>query len=176
MIFSAIAAKMDSAAFWSSVGAVDLIFLVMMLLGMFFGMKKGLAAVLAGLIEVIGAQVVTIEYSASISLFLTTRFQLPFIHIVIFAALAIASILAIRLIFKLLGLIAAIEFKPPVNQLIGTLAGALQFVLFLALVFEFMMLFQVPYIQEAITKKSMSGPYLIEISEQVHYFFERWIP
>ena len=180
MILAAIPAKVDSASFsfWSSMGWVDAILMIVFLLGIFFGIRKGLAHMLAGLMEIIIADVVVIEYTAVFTGLLTNRFHVPVdvLNIIMFAVLAVFTILILRITFKLLALIATVEFKQPFNHILGALVGGLQFMLFFALIAEFLMFFQIPFIQESFQQKSISGPYLIQACEQVHYIFERWIP
>ncbi len=167
-----------SAIAWSTFGWVDFLLFAVFFLGVLYGVKKGLSGILPILIGVIITQVVVIEYTAPLTSFLVERFQLPNwpIQIVIFAALAIVSLVLIRFLFKFLSLIATVVFKQPINSLGGALIGGLVFVLFLTLLSEFIMMFNIPFIQESFTTKSLTGPYLVETCEQVHYFFERWIP
>ncbi len=163
---------------WSSLGWVDFVLFAVFFLGVLYGARKGLSGILPILIAVMTAQVVVIEYTAQLTGFLVRRFQVPNwpVQIVIFAALAIVSIVFIRFLFKFLSLIAGVTFKQPINSLGGALIGGLAFILFLTLVSEFIMMFNIPFIQESFTAKSLTGPYLVETCEQVHYFFERWIP
>lgn len=170
--------SIKSAVFWSSLGWVDILLFIVFFVGVILGVKKGLAQVLPNLIEVMVAQIVVIEYTAKLTSFASSRFGIPNwpIQIIIFASLAIISIFVIRFFFKALSLIATVDFKQPLNNLGGAFMNGLTLVLFLSLVSEFIMLFNIPFIQESLTQKSLSGPYLIQVCEQVHYFFERWIP
>lgn len=169
---------MNTPAFWSSMGWVDIVLIIVLFLGIFFGLKKGLSKMLEGLIGVMTVEVVVVEYSAAFASFLATRFQIStqILHIIMFAVLAILCILILWFTFTLLSLIVDVLFKQPLNNIGGALAGGLQFILFLGLISEFLILFPVPFIQESFLQKSISGPYLIQICEQVHYVFERWIP
>ena len=170
--------NVNAAIFWARMGWVDVVLIVVFFLGVFFGLRKGLAGVLSGLIEVLAAQIVVVEYHASFAASLAGKFNLPphIAKIVVFSLLAVVCVLAVRFSFKLLALIVTVDFKQPLNHLGGVLVGGLQFVLFLALICQFLMLFQIPYFQESINKRSWSGRYLIHASEQVHYFFQRWVP
>ena len=178
MILAVVTEKMSSSVFWSSMGWVDVILIIVFLLGIFFGLKKGFAKMLEGLIEVMTAEVVVVEYNATLASFLAARFQISIqiLQVITFAVLTILSILILWFIFKLLSLIVDVLFKQPLNNIGGALAGGLQFILFLGLISEFLMLFPIPFIQESFIHKSISGPYLIQACEHIHYFFERWIP
>lgn len=169
---------MNFATLWSSMGWVDVVLMIASLLGVFFGLRKGLSKMLEGLIEVATAGVVVVEYSSAFAAFLANRFQISsqVLHIVVFAVLATLSVLILRFTFKLLSLIVDVLFKQPLNNIGGALAGSLQFILFLGLISEFLILFPISFIQESFLQRSISGPYLVQICEQVHYFFERWIP
>lgn len=178
MILALIPDKIKAAIFWSSVGWVDAVLVIAVLLGIFFGLKKGLAKMLQGLIEIMTAEVLVVEYSGVFAAFLAERFQIPvqILHVVMFMLIAIVSILIVRFMFQLLSLIVDVSFKQPLNNIGGGLIGGLRFVLFVGLISEFLMLFYIPFIQESFQQKSISGPYLIQICEHVHYFFEQWIP
>lgn len=178
MVLAFIPHSIKSAIAWSSLGWVDFLLFAVFFLGVLYGVRKGLSGILPILIAVMTAQVVVIEYTAQLTGFLVQRFPIPHwpVQIVIFAALAIASIVFVRFLFKFLSLIASVTFKQPINSLVGALIGGLACVLFLTLLSEFIMMFNIPFIQESFTVKSLTGPYLVETCEQVHYFFERWIP
>ncbi len=167
-----------SAIAWSTFGWVDFVLFAMFFLGVLYGVRKGLSGVIPVLLAMMTAQVVTIHYTATLTSFLVERFQVPDwpVQIIFFAALAIISIVFVRFLFKFLSLIATVTFKQPINSLGGALIGGLAFVLLLALLAEFIMMFNIPFIQESFTTKSLTGQYLVETCEQVHYFFERWIP
>ncbi len=178
MLLAEVSQKLDSVTAWSNMGWVDVLVFIVFILGVFFGLKKGFAAMLAGLAEVVIADVVVVEYTAQVASSLSTRFQIPqdTISFLIFAALAICTIVLLKFTFKVLSLIASVQFKSPLNHIGGALTGALQFLLLFGLVAEFLMMFKISFIQESFQQKSISGPYLIQVSEQVHYIFERWIP
>lgn len=169
---------MNTPAFWSSMGWVDIVLIIVLFLGIFFGLKKGLSKMFEGLVEVMTAEVVVVEYSAAFAAVLANRFQIStqIMHAIMFALLAVLSVFILHFTFKLFSLIVDVLFKQPLNNIGGALVGGLQFILFLGLISEFLILFPIPFIQESFQQKSISGPYLIQICGQVHFFFERWIP
>ena len=167
----------DWTHFWTQMGWVDIVFFIFIFVGIFMGVRKGLAGVLPNLLEVILAQVLVVEYGLPLAASASSRFQIPLAgaHIVIVATIAVVTIVLIRFLFKLFILIATLEFKPPLSQLGGAVIGALKFALLLSLIVEFLTLLPLPFLLEAFAK-SISGPYLMQASEQMHFFFERWIP
>jgi len=104
MILAAMPHPVISATFWSSLGLVDVLLALVFLLGVFFGIRKGLSGVLPGLIAMIMAQIIVIEYAEAFGTFLASRFQMPFqlMHILMFVTLATVSVLLIHFLFKLL--------------------------------------------------------------------------
>ncbi|OGW86190.1 MAG: hypothetical protein A3C35_07840 [Omnitrophica bacterium RIFCSPHIGHO2_02_FULL_46_11] len=170
--------KMDWSGLWAKMGWIDIVFLIILAVGIFIGARRGLAKVLSGLCSVLIAQIVAIEYGQAISNFLQLRIPIPIevIQIVIFAALAVGSLVGVHFLFRILGIIASLEFKPPLNNIAGGLLGGLQLILLLGLISTFLTLFPIPFIQETFTGRSVAGPYLSQSSTYVHDFFVRWIP
>ncbi|MBI4368355.1 MAG: CvpA family protein [Candidatus Omnitrophica bacterium] len=170
--------RVDWLLIWTKMGWLDIVFLLVFAIGIFLGLKRGLAKVSERLIEVVVAQIVTIEYSRAWSEWIQIRVHVPFelLHVVVFAALAIVSIIAVRFIFRVLELFAAIEFKSPLNGVGGALLGGFQHLLFLSLISSFLLLFPLPFIQTTFKDGSISGPYLASTSQKVHDTFVKWFP
>ena len=170
--------NVDWSSLFMRMGWVDAVFLLAFALGVFFGLRRGFAKVLPGLLAVVIAQISAIEFSSPLAAFLKTRFQAPpqVLQAIFFALLAIGTILAVRFLFQLLSLLASVEFKPPLNNIGAAIFGGLQFVLFLSLISSFLMFFKAPFIEQSLLEHSISGPYLVQVSSQVHDFFVRWFP
>ena len=170
--------QVDWLSLWMKTGWLDIVFLVAFAIGVFLGLQRGLSKILPHLIEVLVAQVVTIEYSKGLAQILAARFQIPvlILHIVLFAALAVASILLVRILFQLLMLIATMDFKSPISGVAGAILSGAHFVLFLSLVSTFAVLIPLPFIQHTFTDRSLSGSFLIQLSGQVHDYFVKFLP
>jgi len=167
---------------WSSLvmrmGWVDAVFLFAFALGVFLGLRKGLAKVLPGLLGVTIAQTLAVEYNVSLATFFKIKFQAPaqIVQSLAFAALALGAIFLVRFLFQFFSLLVNVEFKPPINNIGAAIVGGLQLVLFVSLISSFLMFFQVPFIRESLMEHSISGPYLVQSNDQVHDFFIRWFP
>lgn len=180
MIVAAVSAQTN--ADWSSLvmkmGWVDAVFFFAFSLGIFLGLRKGLAKTFPGLLGVVIAQVLAVEYSVALATFLQIKFRVP-IQIgqgVAFAVLALGAVFLVCFLFQLFSLLVSVEFKPPINNIGAAIVGGLQFILFVSLISYFLIFFQVPFIRESLMEHSVSGPYLVQSNEQVHDFFIRWIP
>ncbi len=180
MILTAVSVKtnVDWSSLFMRMGWVDAIFLFVVVLGVFLGLRRGLAKVLPGLFGVVIAQVLAVEYSAPLATFFQTKFQAPaqVVQGIAFAVLAVSSIFLIRFVFQFLSLLVSVEFRPPLNNIGATLFGGLQFIFFLCLFVSFLTFFKVPFIEQSLMEHSVSGPYLVQSTKQVHDFFIRWFP
>ena len=155
------------------VGWVDVIFLLSFVFGMVFGLKQGLGRIIPQLFAIIVAQVVAVEYHGPFAdlLYVGLRISFEFLDALVFALLAISSMVLVRLLFQLLTLMASVEFKSPVNNIGATILGGFQWILFLGLTASFLTFFPIPLVHEAFTSnRSLSGPYFVESSQYVHDF------
>ena len=170
--------NVDWIEVWTRMGWLDIVFVAAFIFGTFLGLRNGLARVFPGLFEVLAAQWVTLEYGQGFSDFLARKVPLSgfILHALVFAGLAIATILIMRFTFQLLSILVAVEFKPPLNGVGGALLGGLQFVLYLSLIAGFLTLFPLPFIQDTFSGRTISGPYLVESNQIVHDTFSNWIP
>ena len=170
--------KSDWSLLLMRVQWLDILFVIMFVLGAFVGLKRGLGKVISRFLEVIVAQVITVEYYEALADFLAKWVPAPIwiLQTIVFGSIAVALIIAIRFLFQVFSFVATVEFKPAINNIGGTVLGALQFILFLGLLSSFLLLIPVPLIQEAFSSNSLSGPYLAQTSKQVNKLFTHWLP
>ncbi len=180
MILTAVSVQtnVDWSSLFMKMGWVDAIFLFAFSLGIFLGLRRGLAKVFPSLFGVVIAQVLAVEYSTPLATFFQAKFQAPaqMVHGIAFAVLAGGSIFLIRFVFQFLSLLVSVEFRPPLNNIGATILGGLQFVLFLSLIASFLIFFKAPFIEQSLMEHSVCGPYLVRSTNQVHDFFIRWFP
>ena len=172
-------AQLDWASIWMSMGWLDIVLLCAFIFGVFLGLRRGLAKTFPGFFEVMIAQTLSIEYSQAIAQFLNTGFKsipVEILNIVVFAVLAVGSIVILRFLFRLLALVASVDFKSPLNNVGAAIVGGLQFMLLLGLVSYFLTLFPIPFLQETFNGRSISGPYLVASNQYVHQFLIKWFP
>ena len=169
-------AKIGWSLIMMKMGWIDVVFLIVFGMGVFIGLRKGLAYAFSRLFEVLAAQIIAIQYASPFAQFLHVRFQIPVLvpQVIIFAALAIGSIIGVRFLFQALAFIATVDFKSPFNGVGGALVNGIQLVLLLGLVSGFLALFPIPFIQETFRDKSLMGSYLAQSSREIHDFFLNW--
>ena len=168
----------DWPSLFMKMGWVDAVFLFVFVLGVFLGIRKGFAKILPGFFAVVIAQIAAVEYSLPLAAFLQPRFQvsLQVLEAIFFAILAIGIIFLIHFLFQFLSLLVSVEFRPPLNNIGAAIFGGLQFLLFLSLIVSFLSYFQIPFMNQSLMERSISGPYLAPASAQVHDFFIQWFP
>ena len=180
MILTEIPASVEInwSLFWTRFGWLDVVFLVVFFFGILYGMRKGLTKILPGLISVVTAQTVTVEYYKVFSEFAEKIVPLPpeILDPVFFALLAVGTLTALFLGFKLIEHVATLEFKSPFNRAGGALGGMLQLILLLGLVCSFLTFVPVPFIKESLDGRSLSGSYLAKSSDQVHHLVMSVVP
>src|SRR3989338_3929052 len=144
MILEAISTQIkdDWTLFLTRVQWLDIVFVMVLALGIFLGLKRGLSKVIARLLEVVLAQAITVEYYEILSDLLVKWIPVSMwiLQALVFAALSIGLIMLARFLFQILSLIATVEFKPLVGNVGGALLGGLQYVLFLGLISSFLLL------------------------------------
>ena len=162
-----------------NMGWVDIVIACAFIFGVFLGLRRGLTKMLPGFFEAVIAQTVAIEYSKASAEFINTGLKVvpvEFIHIAVFAVLAVCIIILVHFIFVFLMIVASVDFKAPFNNVGAALLGGIQAFLFAGLITYFLALFPIPFIQETLNTKSISGPYTIESNQFVHDFFIKWLP
>ena len=167
---------------WSVVagylGWFDMVFLLALLVGMFFGLRKGLGHVLQWIVILTTAQTVSIEFSESFANLAHANVPIPVpaLHIIVFFLLAVCSVIAVYFLFVILSVILTVQFKSALNWLGGFTFGGVLSVLSLSLIASFLILFPVPLIQTVLTEGSITGPRLVQTANQIHDVLVLWIP
>lgn len=170
--------KEDWTLFLTRIQWLDIVFVIALALGVFLGLKRGLSKVIPRFLEVVVAQIIAVEYFEYAAELLAKWIPIPawIIQMLVFSGLAIGLIVLTRFLFQILSLVATIEFKPLVSNVVGALLGGLQFVLLLSLISSFLLLIPAPYLQETYSTRSLSGSYLAKASKQVNQVFTHWLP
>ena len=170
--------QVDWSALWARIGWIDIVFLIVLVVGVIYGMRKGLTKALPGLISVVLAQTLATEYYKAASIELQRFVPLPpsFSDTLLFALIVIAVTVAVFFIFKFLSWIATIQFKSEIDHIFGAILSALRFVLVLGLLASFLSLIPVPFLQETFKSRSISGGFLAHSSESVHHVVAHFLP
>ena len=171
-------AQVDWNAVVAHMGWFDVVTILMFLVGVVFGLRKGLAKVLQLIVVVMVAETVSIQYSQPAADFVYARIPIPFtgLHVVVFLFLALVFITIVYFSFAILSLIATVQFKPAMSRIGGFLLGGVLFILFLSLIAALLNLIPIPFIQAAFKEGSVTGGPLIELGVQIRDLLVRWIP
>lgn len=164
--------------FWKYMGWIDYVFVIAFAVGVFLGMSIGLGKMLRRVIEVLVAQVVTFQYYQVLAQAVHVRIPIPIplLEIFMFALLAVGSILATLFLFRVLSTIAVIEARPFFRNIGGGVVGGVYFVFLLGLLASFLLLFPFMWIEDSLYRQSLTGPFLAQLSNQVHEWVVTYIP
>ena len=181
MIFAAAVpaqAQVDWNLISTHMGWIDFIVLALLLVGVAFGLRKGLASVLKAIFGIVAAQILTIQFSESAANLVHMSIPIPIVglHIVIFFFIALSSVICVYFLFVLLSIFGSIQFKSVLNWFGGLVFGGALAILFASLVLTFLTLFPSPLVQDAIKTSSVMGTPLVDLTTQVHDLSVRWIP
>lgn len=162
---------------WKYMGWIDVVFVIAFAVGVFLGLNRGFGKMLRRVSEVLVAQVVVLEYYQALAQAVHVRIPIPIplLEIFMFAALAIGSILAILFLFQVLSAIVFIEATPFVRNILGGIIGGVYFVLLLGLLSSFLLMFPSPWMHDSFHKSALSGPFLAELTPQVHGWAKSFI-
>jgi uncharacterized membrane protein required for colicin V production len=168
----------DWGLFLAQLQWLDILSVIVFVLGVFFGLKRGLSKTIPFFVEVVLAQAVAVEYYSFSAAFLSKWVPVPLwiLQASTFALLSVCVIILVKFVGQIISLVATLEFKPMVSNIGGALLGGLHFILFLSLLSSFIVLIPVPFIQESWTSRSMSGPYLLEASKKANKIISPWLP
>jgi uncharacterized membrane protein required for colicin V production len=171
-------AEVDWNAVYTHMGWFDVMTLIMFLVGLAFGLRKGLAKVLQLIIVVMVAEAVTLQYSQSVTDFIHAQIPIPHtgLHVVIFLFLALGVITVGYFSFAVLSLIATIQFKTGLSRTGGFLLGGILTLIFWSLISSLLILIPMPFVQEVFEEGSITGSLLIQLGAWVQDLLFRWIP
>jgi uncharacterized membrane protein required for colicin V production len=163
---------------WKQIGWIDIVFVLVFTIGIFLGLKRGLGKVLPRVVGIVTAQTIAQEYYGVFSMFVHERVPLPklLIEIFFFVALVFLAFLFVELCLQVLGLLAKLEFKTFVSAVGGALLSGFGSILLLGLLSSFILFFPFQTIRSSFESRSLSGPSLAKLTEQIHGRFSGLIP
>jgi uncharacterized membrane protein required for colicin V production len=171
--------KVDLLILWTKLGWVDIVFVVVFTASVFLGLKKGLGVMGRRALALTLAQVISFEYYQVFAHFVNVRasfFPLIILEVIFFVILVIVAYLLVNFLGFIISLIANIKFKDPASHIGGALFGGVGSILMLGIVTSFLLFFPIPQILESFESKSLSGPYLRQVTPKIHQWFSHLIP
>jgi len=163
------AADVDWLIIFNRVGWSDVAFVLALTLGIFFGLKNGLTAVLRYAVAVVLAQSAIGGYLHVVSSTISGVAPLPMrvFEIAAYIFMAGSIFFIVRFLFYVTDFIIKYQFKSAINNILGALVGGATFVLALGLISSFLMLFPFHGVQNIFTGRSISGQYLLSLNRKV---------
>ncbi len=155
---------------WRGFGLVDIVLGLMIMMGLYRGLRNGLTKEFGLLTELYAGLMVGMQFSRSWAELLSTKIAAP-VHVLqgfLFFALCLFTMLPIKFALTLIGKVVRLEFSPAIAKLGGMIAGSARYVMFMSMVSLTLLLFRSPYIHEAYVEKSRLGKLSIALPEIVH--------
>ncbi len=136
---------------WRGFGLVDIVLGLMIMMGLYRGLRNGLTKEFGLLTELYAGLMVGMQFSRSWAELLSTKIAAP-VHVLqgfLFFALCLFTMLPIKFALTLIGKVVRLEFSPAIAKLGGMIAGSASYVMFMSMVSFTLLLFRSPFIHEA---------------------------
>lgn len=164
---------------FARIGWVDVVALILIFWGMVVGIKRGLEIELPLFLEIAISNFVTFHYYRVLGGILCAKLSAPEgpAYFFSFLGIAIGSVLALRLFFKVLGTLVSLKFMNAISRTGGAAVGALRFIFIFSLLSYFLLLLPLGFFQNSYTaERSWSGPFFAQTSEKFYRFTAYYLP
>ena len=164
---------------FARIGWVDVVALVLILWGLAAGIKRGLEVELPLFLEIAIATYVTFHYYQVVGDILHAKLSAPEApaDLLSFLGIAVASVLALKLFFKLLGTIVTFKFMDAISRAGGAAVGAVRQILAFSLFSAFLLLLPLGFFQRSYSAdRSWSGPFFAQTSGKFYRFADYYMP
>ncbi len=163
---------------FSSLTWLDYTFLIVILVGLLIGNRKGFAAFLGHLIVLVFSVTITHQFAAPIAQ--SFPFESPIARMLMsaltFASMAIVSMFCVGIVFKVIGKVLQFKFSEFVDRLTGAILGSLYFVLLLSFISNFALIFPGEWLQKTYREQALVGKFLITLSPKIHNGIIQFVP
>ncbi|GEM_PF-1630926 len=163
----------------AKIGWVDVVALLLIFWGLVAGIKRGLEVELPKFLEIAVSTVITFHYYEFVGSRLHTSLSAPESPAQFFSFLGIAvvSVLALRLFFKILGTLVSLKFMTGISRVGGALTGALRWILTFSLLSYFILMLPLNSIKNSFTaERSWSGPFFAQTSQKFYRLATYYAP
>ncbi len=159
-------------------GLMDIILVILVLIGLLVGYRKGLSVFLSRLVQTVMIITITLEFvTPVVSMFPK---QSPIIDAIIqaftFLSIVIVSFYVMKAILEGIAKIFKIQFADFLDKVGGAITGVLVYALTFSFVCYFVLMFSTDALRDTFEKGNMSGVFLEKASPAVHEAVRHLIP
>jgi len=157
---------------------VDIVVLILVVRGVYLGIKHGLTAELFSFIGILLSLVCAVSWYSQIADVLVINFSLPIWLSQLLCFMVIAQL--IRIIFKyglaMLLRVLNVQFLPQLERIGGGVVGFGRGIIISSILLLAMVLISNNYLNESIYQKSFSGTFLLKAAERTYKALTFWLP
>lgn len=157
---------------------LDYTFLIMALIGILVGKRKGFAAMFGHLFLLIIAATITHYFTGPIAE--SFPFESPIARMLMkaltFASIAILSLFVIGIGFKIIGKVLQFRFSEFLEQLFGSIMGCAYFILLFSFLSNFALIFPGDWLHKTYEEKAPVGKFLMKLSPSVEVRIVEMLP
>lgn len=157
---------------------LDLTFLIVILVGLMIGNRKGFAAFFGHLFLLVITVTITYQFTGPITQ--SFPFESPIAKMLMsaltFAAIAILSLFLVGIVLKTIGKVLQFKLAELVDRLGGAILGCLYSVLLFSFISNFALIFPGDWLHKTYREEALVGKFLINLSPKVHNAVVRVIP
>ena len=159
-------------------GLVDISLVILVLVGLLRGYRKGFTILLGNLIQMVFAVTITLEYSDKIAAIFSIQSAIgaAIVRACVFLTLVVICHYISKMILQGIAKVVTIQFTEIIDKIVGAISGALFFILLLSFIVHFGMMFSTKAFKETFEKSNLSGAFLEEVAPAVHQVVRRIIP
>jgi len=165
-------------SFVTGFGLLDIGLIILLLVGLLRGYRKGFGGVFNGVIQLLFVMTLTLEYYEAVVAFFSVKsvILLFVFRVASFLLITIVSYFISKTILDGLAKIFTIRFTDIIDKVLGALFGGFFFILFLSFVCSLILLVPGDWFQENAQKYNLSGPFLIRLAPEIHKITRQAIP
>ena len=154
----------------SKLGWIDLALLVALVGGAVVGYTRGLADQVTRFISLLVTIVVTLHYYERVAALITQNSSVPpvFASMTTFFLIGVFTNVVAKLVFIVFSKLLTVQFVYFLERIVGSILGALRFVLLLSVISFFVSLLAMPRVNKLYKADSLSGSALLAVCPYVH--------
>jgi len=157
---------------------LDYTFLLIVLIGLLVGNRKGFAAIFGNLVLLIITVTLTHQFAEPVAR--SFPFESPvakmLMHALSYAALAVTSLFLIGMVLKVIGKVLQFKFSEFIDKLSGSVLGCIYFILLFSFISNFALIFPGDWLHKIYQETAPSGRFLMTLSPKVHQAVMQAIP
>ena len=153
-----------------SFGLMDLIFIILILIGLIRGHRKGFSILLGNLTQMIVIVTVTFEYTEKVVKFFNASSPIvtDITRALVFLAITILCYYITKVILQAFAKVFTIQFADSIDKISGAITGVLFITLLLSFICNFVLMFSTKGFKDVFLKANMSGHLLEKAAPLTH--------